>query len=687
MMTSNNKKKLIRSPIVKKIKADMHNFEPFTDWFIKLNNKEIDVSELRNLFDGKTILSELHIFIRPYRKKEPYVYPILDYLKYINSVDGLVSASSLKQYKTYLDEDVNINVNTKADYFSHCKAFVRQLMSSRVIKEEKLTSNFKWGMKKAKKSFAEIASKDLSTFKLATEPYKKGTLEYQRSFDLDPMSAALCYFCDESMSIIYRESISEVNTAIEDIKFINEIIDETSEEELEDLRKIENFSNSYINRRTEGIAFSILYAHYGFSLPAVEKWIPGVYDYLKMRGWKSVEIRQKFESFKFDIANNKNNILTDLSTQDIAYFKDITDWRLKSNNNKSIKLCFKILYAKFGFVLPKASEWPIGLADFCKSNNWNHKRVYSAFFPDKHIQQPLLLAFLSHRELAPNVSSVFYYTYIDMFKKGFEENLTNIFIGKYRGSPINKDLNKKDKLVTVVKKYIKLYKSRLSSFKEGEDFMMKELVPIFGHLYRGYGQLKLRLYDPGIPIGWVHQALTRYEKKESILLPLIKSNTTGENFRPTHAVIDSLKGVNQGLIQKKLNHKNSSTTKIYTSRNETSSLIKSKSVGFQKFIIKELKKPKKEKLYLDMSTRNNKQYLGGAKRVVFSNIKMLAEWIAYRDKINKERSRLMVSNPERWFKYWEVKLAEYDVLINLSGTKDKAKANLIAESIVLPHLD
>jgi hypothetical protein len=255
---------------------------------------------------------------------------------------------------------------------------LNKLISSKVIKKEKLPENFKRFTAIPKGTFAQIASRDIPTLNSVLSNYQDEILEYQSRLNLDYESALLCFFCETSMDIIYRESITEVQRCLKDIEFLNEIIKEITEKELIELRKVDNFSN--LNKRTENIAFSILFSHYEFTLPAVEKWVPGVYDYLKIRGWKSAGIRDQMRKFKSEIEKGINNILSDLKVDEIDNYRSIKDWRIKSINKKSISLCFKILYAKFGFVLPEANKWPIGMGDYCKSNKWLHKRVYSAFF-------------------------------------------------------------------------------------------------------------------------------------------------------------------------------------------------------------------------------------------------------------------------------------------------------------------
>lgn len=514
-------------------------------------------------------------------------------------------------------------------------------------------------------------------------------LEYGERLNLDSTSAPLCYFCVKSMDIIHQKSLTEVRKALIDIEFVDEVIQGISQVELRELRNLDDFSHFYKDNRTVEQAFSILYSHYGHTLPAVDSWVPGVYGFLETRGWQSSAIRKELKLLQSSNVRNIHRIVYGLTPLDIENYKAIKDWRLKHLNRKSIELCFKILYAKYGYCLPVAKEWPFGLSDYCKHKGWNNKRVYSAFFPDKYIQQPLLLAFLSHSELAPNVDSVFYYAYLDTIVKGFEKSKVRVFLGKYRGSPIDTELNKSDPLVLVVREYIEHYKARLSSFRTGQAFLMQEFASIFGHIFRERGPLELRLYDPSTPSNWVQPAIKRYAENELILRPLITSRVTGENFRSTHAVIDTFKGVNQGLIKKKLSHSHSSTTSSYTSRVETASVLKIKQLGFQSYIIEQSRLPSENNHRILDSHINSPgmQDLKIVKRVVFSDINIVAEWIAYRIKISKEKGRLILSNPARWANYWEVKLAEYEALLSLVGSREFSQAKEIAKGLSLPHLD
>jgi len=689
-----NKNKVIRRSLKVNPKAKFLTFERALDWVVKIENgKTIDAFSLRHIDGGERILSEFNIFLRKFRKSAPYAYSIMEYLNFVAKVRGLVSSVSLSSFKDYIDREKSVELNTKADGFGKVKQFLNHLMSAAVIKQEHLPPNFERAIQTPKSTFAEIASRDLAAFETIIENYTEEIYEFKESFSLDSSSASFGFFCDYSMKVIHRKSLSDVRQALQDIAFCDQAIACVSNSRLQELKAIENFSIAFNDNRTVDEAFAILYVNYGVVLPPVEQWIPGVYDFLKMRGWKSPEIRYELALLKASEEQNIHRIVSALSLKDITYYKGIKDWRLKYINKKSVELAFQILFAKYGRCLPTAKEWPKGLGDYCKSKGWGHKRVYSAFFPDKQIQQPLLLAFLSHNELAPNVDSVFYYAYLDTISKSYDTSKARVFLGKYRGAPVDKDLCKEDPLISVVSEYIKRYKSLLSLFKEGQVFLKQESVSIFGHIFRGgtrqRSDIDVRLYDPSTPSDWIQPAITRYAKKEPILLPLAYSRITGESFRPTHAVIDTFKGVNQGLIKQKLNHAFSSTTNSYTTRVATASTIQSKHKKFQSFIVEQSRLPKKsETMAMDSDLApGNIQELKCTKRIIFSDINLVAEWVAYHDKINKEKERLILNNPRRWRNYWEVKLAEYEALISKVGSRDYVKAKEIASNLELPHLD
>jgi hypothetical protein len=73
--------------------------------------------------------------------------------------------------------------------------------------------------------------------------------------------------------------------------------------------------------------------------------------------------------------------------------------------------------------------------------------------------------------------------------------------------------------------------------------------------------------------------------------------------------------------------------------------------------------------------------------VIFSDLHDIAEWIAYRAEIVKEKDRLILSNAKRWVKYWQVKLAEYEALISMVTSQDYCAATILSDELTIPYLD
>lgn len=78
-------------------------------------------------------------------------------------------------------------------------------------------------------------------------------------------------------------------------------------------------------------------------------------------------------------------------------------------------------------------------------------------------------------------------------------------------------------------------------------------MSIFGHISREKSQngiYEFSTYDDGISAHWVRIKLKHYSEELNLIKLLIdKDDATGHNFRPTHAVIDVLKGAPVGQVK------------------------------------------------------------------------------------------------------------------------------------------
>ncbi|GAA4823513.1 hypothetical protein GCM10011365_25760 [Marinicella pacifica] len=685
-------KKLARSPLKIKKTDKTKSANRVFEWMVVVENGgKVDVSDLKKLHDGENIFNELLFFLKAQRKKRVYLYCILRYLRFVISINKKVNATTLKLYKAELDHVTSKEANSKAQEFSICISFLKQLMSVEVILRDRLPENFKYTAKKHKESFYSLCCKNENELKEVLAPFGEDISSLSKKYGLDLIEAANCFYSDRCLDIIHKKSIADIKSGLNDVEFVDNIISGTSMSEIEKFKKISNFSEIYSFKRTVEEAVAILYSHYGYSLPRVDDWIPGVYDALKSRGWKSDKIKKELKDAKTK-KGEFYTIIKNLSDREIETYKKIKDWRIKSFKKKSVEDCFKILYSKYGYFLPLASKWPFGLADYLKSRGWNCTRVYSAFFPDKRIHMPLLIAFLSHKEIAPNVDSIFYHTYFNSIQKDSERGYCLLNMNKMRGNSVGIPIKLSDPLIASTLKLIKIYQERLMGCDVGRDLLKKNNNSIFLNLMRIKKYIKqendLRLYDPGTASDWVRRSLSNYSNEEPLLKPLVTSLVSGENFRPTHALLTKLKGGEFAKIKKLLGHSKTSTTKNYVERSETLGLLNKKNIEFQKLLLNEIavntrankigstSKPKDKLLQIDYE-----------QRLALKTPELEAEWIAYHDSILKDKNRLMFENPYRWNNYWALRLAEYQVLISQLDSKSLQVAKQNAKKIDLPILN
>lgn len=687
--------KITRKPIVKKHMGELLHVAPFTSWEVKTEGHPIYAQFLADIQDGELILRELNIFLRSQKSKRGVANRILRYLKFVANLRGAVSVVSLKEYKHYLDNCTKSEANTKSQLFSSTRAFVKHLMSVKVIPQDILPNNFQTTDKKNIPTFSEIAFSDKSLLDHLVKHYTK-RIEYLKSeYQLDQTAAATLHFNSAIMEFIHERSLEEVHAALADIYFVKSLVENMTDAQKSEYISIENFSDKFGDKRNVEECFLILYCQNAVDRP-VESWPKGTYDFLKTRGWKSDQIRRQLLLDNAKLAD----AFTSLADAQKKQFSSLKSYAWADLDSRSVELALTILYALFGNCIPNTEKWPEGLSDYLKYRGWSATRVQSAFFPGSYIQKPLFMAMLSHHDLAPNVDTVFFYTYTTALTKSIERGLTTISMAKERGQGVQVDLKNGDPLIIVLKEYISIFKTGVDLLDFAKGFFSQEFVPIFGHVNRekpkNYVVYEFESYDRSTPSNWVKTKLKEYSKSFDLLNFLTKNGATGQNFRPTHVAIDVLKGVGVGRIKRKLNHSSFQTTKSYVRRVELSSQLSQKAYKFQEFLVSQAmsgysnnstdkpQAPVENERILKMSEMLKSKKMH---RTFISDPSIVAEWIAFSEKIVSEKDRLMFSNPSRWANYWEVILAEYQALLSLVSTKDFHKAEELAKHIHLPYLD
>lgn len=364
------------------------------------------------------------------------------------------------------------------------------------------------------------------------------------------------------------------------------------------------------------------------------------------------------------------------------------------SKNKSISLALRILYAHYGFALPRTDDWPLGINDWCrKGQGWLSSRICAAFFPNVKSLDAFLVLLLSESSLALNVDSAAMYSYIDSCKESSQDGLVDVYFGKPRGEALNTTLRNDNSVVAAMNALSSKLKHTLPLMPGGKEKMRAEKVPLFTHWTSFVGSKnEVRGLDPSSTSDMVRRCLKNASAIHPSLLPL-NGKVTGENFRPTHVLIKSLNGESIGQINRVLNHKNLSTTGGYIDSVETEAVLKNKHLEFQKYIIKNATSERAtgsgylcSKPISDGCVSHSECQLCDSKRIVLKTPEIVAEWIALEKHICSQEARLIVNNPERWNNYWLPRLEEYRALIALTDEKTKQAASSLVDKVVLPWI-
>jgi len=388
-------------------------------------------------------------------------------------------------------------------------------------------------------------------------------------------------------------------------------------------------------------------------------------------------------------------LVSTLSVSDKSSLAGVASFKSSEfSSDRTVEIALKILFSRYNRELPSSLEWPSGMADFLKRRGWTPRRVGSALFPTSRIIGYYLTAILSHPTLSPNVDSVAFGLYLSSVKPAFEKGYHSIYLRKNRGASKEALLSSSDPLVQALLSLQAKLRQALPDVTMGVKYLSQHNVPMMVHITPSAGrQLSLRQLDPSSTSHVVRRVVREAAKEHSLLEPIANS-VSGENFRPTHALIARLLGRSNAQIKKDLGHKNLSTTVGYTDRVETHALLIGKYQGFQKFLIDEAGSQRRTGSgYLCSRTADDtcieldKCFACADKRIVLSSPEIAAEWIAWRDAIKANESRFRMANPERWNVFWQVKLAEYESLIQQLDERAYLKAQKLSVSIVLPPLD
>ena len=451
-----------------------------------------------------------------------------------------------------------------------------------------------------------------------------------------------------------------------------------------------------VPERTLNEAFQILYSKFGNNIPAVKYWPKGMEDFFRSINWKTSRVKNVFKGIENHAGDLEvlDKAISSLSLANEKKLKEVKDYYLNSDERdpRSIELALSILFVNYGRILPDSTQWPKGIVDYLKYRGWTPNRVRAAFFPHPDTLAPFIVGLLSHPELAPNVDSVAFYCYLDSFKLSTKKEKVTVYLEKFRGKHLYRDINESDPMISFCMRHANRMLNVLKNLNRGEvkAILTQKKIPLFLQ-FTPNNNIYIRILDRSTLTNIVKRFLADLATEQPSILPLVQGSCTGQNFRPTIALIERLSGTSLLMIQKLLNHSHSTTTTIYTERVHTHSILLNKSKEFQHYLVDNA-------LNGDIENRNkalkNKEFNEPvdqwlnceAKRIWFKDHEVIAEWIAWEKAIRESEEELKFDNIVRWENYWLPRLVKFQSLISMVLEVDKRNALELANHIKLPPL-
>lgn len=685
--------KLQRIPIsLKKSKSD--SILDFPKAEIKVGNRYYDLSDLSTLDNFYEIVSGVKTYLHGRRSPRQPFLVLRNFLIIISKLSTKIDERTMILYKNQLDANPDITLSTKWQKYSTACNFVKYLISKDIINDFIIPPNFENIEKKPIPSFGDIArnyiENDNNFNKLDIE-------EITNFFSLASLEAKTLIYCLASIDFIHDKAINYIQRWEKDWDKVQEIIENIDKFNLEKIIKVNDFNKDFIiPERTLSEALQILYSKFGNNIPAVKYWPKGMEDFFRSINWKSSRVKNLFKGIENNVGDLElfNEVISNLSLSNETKFKEVKDYYFNSEGRdpRSIELALTILFVRYGRILPDSTQWPKGIVDYLKHRGWTPNRVRAAFFPHPDTLAPFIVGLLSHPELAPNVDSVAFYCYLNSFKLSTEEGRVKVYLEKFRGKPLYRDINVSDPMISCCTRHAHRMLNVLKSLENRDEvrtILAEKNIPLFFQFTPNNNKY-IRILDPSTLVNIIKRFLVDLATEQPSILPLVQGNCTGQNFRPTIALIERLSGTSLLSIQKLLNHAHATTTTIYTERVHTHSILLNKSKEFQHYLVDNA-------LNGGIESRNeveNKefdepadQWLNcEAKRIWFKDHEIIAEWIAWEQAIRESEEELKFDNIVRWENYWLPRLVRFQSLLATVLEVDKRHALELAKHIKLPPL-
>ncbi|WP_280153248.1 hypothetical protein [Piscinibacter sp. XHJ-5] len=361
-------------------------------------------------------------------------------------------------------------------------------------------------------------------------------------------------------------------------------------------------------------------------------------------------------------------------------------------------------YSRYGRLMPSSQEIDSTLYRSIKKRFGGLPVFQSYLGPTTDSLAPFLALFLADSFCQPNVDDVWNYTFRDCVLQGGSKSTAIIRFGKLRGSEqefgVEVPVGSADEWsLARALRFLNVYTGSCLGLTEGsgKHKYVDGRQRLFQHLDR-IASKSLRPMDPGSVVDCMRRFLERAAQHEPSLRRIAKI-ATGENFRPTHALICvSRKGIFEA--QRRLRHKAIPTTQIYTDRAHMRSSRSMRIISFQEYLYRNALRAGEESQTaaiptgLGLHCRAQQTDLPGASteegercwrpdlcdsgcasaKLVLEEPATVCTWMRMIQHLESQRGRMVADYPERWEQVWEPRLVWYHALLSKTSSRVRKQA-------------
>jgi hypothetical protein len=361
-----------------------------------------------------------------------------------------------------------------------------------------------------------------------------------------------------------------------------------------------------------------------------------------------------------------------------------------------------------GRLLPSSDRMTRQLRDSIVALFGGLREMQAFLGPTADSLAPFIALCLADPLCCPNVDDVWNYTFRDCILQGDSSSTAILRFGKLRGSESEYavELSRgkgSEWSVCHALQFLHEYTGACSHLLNERAKYVDGRVRLFVHLDR-ISTKSLKPLDPGTVVHALRRFLIRAAESEPEIRPIAQL-ATGENFRPTHAlVVSSQEGI--FAAKRRLRHKSIVTTQKYTERGVVRSARHIRMVAYQDFLLSQALSSQKAAapaaptglgLHCSVGSGESPPVESGchcesscwrpdncdsgcpAAVLVLEDVETVSIWMRMKAYLDAMGPQMKIDYPEKW-SMWEIRLVWYEALLAKTSSRVRRLAEAYCET-------